>query len=661
MRQIVLVLSWLASSSHARRVHTLKSDLREVSTRETRRQDDAVSTLLFALNPAIGISPSRGASSSVSSRNALHSQSLVKTRTGKDSSMVAMAEVEELEEANDGASVEFPPPLTPVQRVLRALSFYSRVFPVLFNYKFTELKLAAEKDFLGKELTDAEEKRLWDEIDEWGSDKIYGTIADLKGFYVKTGQVVSTRVDLFPEAYTDKFKLLQDGLEPMSADLTRAVIEQELLGGQPLSELFSDFQNESLGAASIAQVHKATLLDGRTVAVKVQRPNVEPKLRGDIANLKRISKQLRDQLPVDYYTVFSELGRVLEDELNFYHEAQAMRKIGAAVGHAVDGEPAAAPVRVPMPIGDLVSRRVLVMDFIEGTPLNRLQERLKERNIDPDSPEAKLAGQRILDSLSQAFERMIFGAGFIHGDPHPGNIFVQEGGKVALIDCGQTKAIPRAQRLRLAETIVQVAEYQKLRRDPRASESKTKAAMKTLSSKVQEFGVELSELGDGQDPDELGAAVALLLFGDKDMELPGGYSADELSEKSPIKLVAAFPQELVLLGRATILLKGISARLKVPFSLADTWAPACKKAIKTDEPKMPLWGRIVPTRAASVASSTAETADSEDTRIRMRDTIKPWAVGKAKSVGSKILSKLPDSLRNRIRREAAKRMLKKMK
>merc|ERR1719473_371222 len=102
------------------------------------------------------------------------------------------------------------------------------------------------------------------------------------------------------------------------------------------------------------------------------------------------------------------------------------------------------------------------MDFVEGAPLNRIQETLKERNIDPNSPEAKIAGIRILDALSEAFERMIFGAGFLHGDPHPGNIFVQKGAKVALIDCGQVKAIPRAQRLLLAKAIVKVAEYQKV-------------------------------------------------------------------------------------------------------------------------------------------------------------------------------------------------------
>ena len=182
-----------------------------------------------------------------------------------------------------------------------------------------------------------------------------------------------------------------------------------------MSELFSSFDEEPLGSASIAQVHKATLLDGRTVAVKLQRPNVEPKLMGDVANLKRISKLLKDSLPVDYYTVFSELGDALVNELDFLAEAQAMRKISLAVRHSENGEvdeSASVPISVPLPVGELVSKRVLVMDFVEGVPLNRLAATMEEKGITPGSPESKLAGRRILDSLVSAFGRMIFGSGF---------------------------------------------------------------------------------------------------------------------------------------------------------------------------------------------------------------------------------------------------------
>ena len=331
------------------------------------------------------------------------------------------------------APVQFPPPLNGMQRATRALEFYKNVIPVLVAYKSKEWEL----DFLegpayilsGRPttLSESEKTQQWKQLDEWGSTKIAETIQQLKGFYVKTGQVISTRVDLFPEAYTSKLQELQDNLEPMPFSLVKSVVEQELLNGAPLSELFASFDETPLGAASIAQVHKAMLLDGTVVAVKLQRPNVEPKLRGDIANLKRISKVLRKYLPVDYYAVFCELGDALENELDFLMEAQAMRKISMAIQNGA-GEP---PVTIPLPVGELVTKRVLVMDFCPGVPLNRLSETMKARGIVPGSIEAKLVGRRILKALAKAFGRMIFGAGIMHGDPHPGRL--SRTGTVALL------------------------------------------------------------------------------------------------------------------------------------------------------------------------------------------------------------------------------------
>jgi aarF domain-containing kinase len=226
----------------------------------------------------------------------------------------------------------------------------------------------------------------------------------------------------------------------MPASLVRQVVQRELLQGEPLDSIFASFDDEPLGAASIAQVHAATLLDGRKVAVKVQRPNCEPKLLGDIANLKSFSSKLKNALPIDYYTVFCELERALTGELDFLQEAQSAQKVFASVSTDADGTPAAPSVRVPLPVAGLASKRVLVMDYIPGTPLNRLASVMEEKGIKPGSPESKLAGRRILNQLTEAFGRMLLGSGFIHGDPHPGNIFIMEGAKVALIDCGQVRA-----------------------------------------------------------------------------------------------------------------------------------------------------------------------------------------------------------------------------
>ena len=447
---------------------------------------------------------------------------------------------------------------------MRALTFWGRVVPILGAYKAVELSadlpapVRLAVGLTGLELPSSEEEteKAYEELHEWGSVRLEDTIQELKGFYVKTGQVISTRVDLFPEQYTSRLSSLQDSLDPMPASVVREVVERELLQGEPLDTIFSSFDDEPLGAASIAQVHAATLLDGRRVAVKVQRPNCEPKLKGDVGNLKKFSKALSNALPIDYYTVFCELERALYGELDFLQESQAALKVHASVSHTADGAPADPAVVVPLPVPGLASRRVLVMDYIPGTALNRLSATLKERGIEPGSPESELAGRRILTQLTEAFGRMMLGAGFIHGDPHPGNIFVMEGARVALIDCGQVKqisteyaaqfwrnsdggAIPQfwrnvcamilrrlllcRYRLKLAQAILSVNEWQATGGSPELIE-KAKASM-------ADFGVTFVD----DAPDEAAAALALLLFGDPDAPMPGGFSNVELDPNSPIK------------------------------------------------------------------------------------------------------------------------------
>ena len=560
------------------------------------------------------------------------------------------------EETEDERPLIDTQPLSGPARAKRAITFWSRVVPILGAYKAVEITSSVLADLpeevrkqaagLGLPTNAEEEEEVYQTLHDWGSERLEGTIQDLKGFYVKTGQVISTRVDLFPEQYTSRLSSLQDDLDPMPSDLVRAVVQQELLGGEPLESIFSSFVDEPLGSASIAQVHKATLLDGRVVAVKVQRPNCEPKLRGDIANLKSFSQKLSAALPVDYYTVFCELERALQGELDFLAEAQAALKVFSSVSHGADGRPVEAAVDVPLPVAGLASRRVLVMDYIDGTPLNRLASVMEKRGIKPGSAESKLAGRRILSQLSDAFGRMMLGAGFIHGDPHPGNIFVQEGARVALIDCGQVKQISTEYRLKLAEAILLVNEWQE------TGGSDELAAL--ASEKMAAFGVTFVEGADYRAP----AALALLLFGDPDTPMPGNFSNEELSPSSPIKAISAFPQELVLLGRATILIKGIAKRLEIPWPLATKWKGMAQQALECG-----IDGCLMPTWTATPVSSR-EIATSREDEIHFRDVLSSatgsgrllakWAVGKGgRLVGRVVPSRIKQPIKTRAIKIAA--------
>ena len=108
------------------------------------------------------------------------------------------------------------------------------------------------------------------------------------------------------------------------------------------------------------------------------------------------------------------------------------------------------PVVVPLPIPGLVSKRVMVLEFISGIPLSKVAKEMKDRGIQPGSPESLLLGRKLLTALTDAYSNMIFGSGIIHGDPHPGNIFVLEGGGTALLDCGQVKIMKNDVRISLA-------------------------------------------------------------------------------------------------------------------------------------------------------------------------------------------------------------------
>ncbi|KAG7368184.1 ABC1 family-domain containing protein [Nitzschia inconspicua] len=519
-------------------------------------------------------------------------------------------------------TIDFPPPLSTLDRMKRAATFWSTAIPIVANYYglIGNIKL---QELLGTKMTERDVEKLWDEKHADGAKKLADIITELKGFYVKTAQIISTRQDLFPVQYTDALSGFTDNLDPMPASLAKAIVKAELLNrDETFSNVFAEFDDEPLGAASIAQVHRAVLTEeygGREVAVKIQRPSIESKLLGDIANLKAVSKTFQnvDALPLDYYTVFCELEKQLADEFDFVAEAVAMDRIYNALTRSMDGsESTEPPLVLPRPIPGLVSKRVLVMDYLKGVPLSRAREEMAKRGIDPDSPESKLFGRKLLKALTYGFGRTILETGFFHADPHPGNVFVLENGDIGLIDFGQVKQISGRNRETLCKVMIALADREG---DERPED------LEKIGNLALELGVELNE--DAKD--EAPAAVAMWLFDGSTEVLPGGYDLGELSPNSPVKELKSFPQDLVLVGRSSILIKGISARLGIPWSLAREWAPIAREVLESKTGK-----------ALSAGSSA-------DKRVRFHavvGTLKQWAKGRASGLGRR----LPSPLRTRV-------------
>ena len=486
----------------------------------------------------------------------------------------------------DDAALDFPEPLTERQRIARAADFGFRVLPVIGSYLSLYTQLGLKEKIFNQCLSDEECEVVWDEQHERGSAVLSDAINDLKGFYTKTGQIIASRQDLFPKQYIDALAGLTDFTDPMPASLVRAVVERELLAdGRAWSDVFAEFDDAPLGAASVAQVHRAVLSEaygGREVAVKVQRPAIEPKLLGDVANLKNLARYFRgmEAVPVDYYVVFSELEAQLGDEFDFVKEADAMERIGKALRTDPDGLPCEPPLVTPLPVAGLVTRRVLVMDFLRGEPLSRAVDKMEERGIDPNGPEARLFGRRLLGALTTAFGRTILESGFFHADPHPGNLFVLDDGRLGLIDFGQVKQISVRSQRTLGKVMMALAD--------RTSDTDP-AELAKISELALELGVELKEGSPPEGP----AAVAMWLFDGALDSLPGGFDVGELSPNSPVKVLKSFPQECVLVGRSTVLIKGIAARLGIRWSLANEWAPIAKRAQARDSKLRAVLARLL--------------------------------------------------------------------
>jgi ubiquinone biosynthesis protein len=239
--------------------------------------------------------------------------------------------------------------------------------------------------------------------------------------YVKLAQILSGRPDLLPEPYVKALARLQDKVKPFPFAEVEKIIQSEL--GVRISKAFSSFEQEPIAAASLGQVHAATLRDGRPVVVKVQRPDIRPQIAEDFEVLAQIAGFLDAHTETGrrhrFLTVLEEFRITIRHELDYVLEAQNMRLIGENLKEF-------ELIQIPRPVQDYCTRCVLTMDYIQGTKITRL------------SPLARLdlKGEQLAEQLFQAYLKQVLVDGIFHADPHPGNVFLTDDGRVALLDLG---------------------------------------------------------------------------------------------------------------------------------------------------------------------------------------------------------------------------------
>lgn len=252
------------------------------------------------------------------------------------------------------------------------------------------------------------------------------TSAAQGGAFLKVGQLLSARPDLLPAAWIAELAKLQDAAPPETFADVRAIIEEDL--GAPLEQLFAEFDEEPLAAASIGQVHRAISRDGLEVAVKVQRPGIGELVELDMLLLVVFLESLATILPpADYPTISRELAEMLRVELDYGRELAAMQRMADVFRHTPG-------VRVPEPVPELSSARVLVSRFERGRKISLVLDELAERDRE--------ALGDLLGSLLEVYLIQVLAEGEFQADPHPGNFLVTDDGTLVLLDFGCTKQLP---------------------------------------------------------------------------------------------------------------------------------------------------------------------------------------------------------------------------
>ena len=250
---------------------------------------------------------------------------------------------------------------------------------------------------------------------------------ELGPLFIKLGQLIASRPDLFPQPLVREMEKLQDSVGPVPFSEIRAAIAEEL-GGDP-DKLFREITEEPLAAASIAQVHRAVTLEGESVIVKVQRPGIIPIIERDLEILELVGEALAgvpELKEIDPEGLAGELRRSLERELNFHFERNAMARVRRAFSKD-------SKVQIPRAFPELSTKRLLVMEYIEGTPLSRAE-------VGPAE------GRELARTCARVLFQMILRDGHFHADPHGGNLLRTPDGRVAWIDFGSmglfTKDLP---------------------------------------------------------------------------------------------------------------------------------------------------------------------------------------------------------------------------
>lgn len=382
-------------------------------------------------------------------------------------------------------------------------------------------------------------------------------LEELGPTFVKLGQVLATRADLFPPHWIAEFEKLQADVPPVPFEEVLPEVEHAL-GCSPV-EIFPEFETKAYAAASIAQVHRARLPDGTPVVVKIRRPGIRPKIEADLRILSHIARLIESEIPEGRRyrptQIVAEFAKSLRRELDLAAEARHVERFRT---NFADDE----TVIVPKVYWEWTSEVMNVQEIIEGLPGNDLKV-LEQAGLD-----RKELAARGADVLL----KMILIDGFFHADPHSGNVFYKPGPRIALIDFGMVGHLTNVRRNQIVDLLAALS-----RRDERGI-----------------LNVMIEWTGDAPvDEDRLATDIAELLLHYDQAQLKDIRIGQLLSDLTAVmrEHSVVLPSDLTLLFKALITLEGLGRQLDPEFRMVEHLTPFMKRVIMERYTPSAIWNR----------------------------------------------------------------------
>ncbi|SMO93849.1 ABC1 kinase family protein [Gracilimonas mengyeensis] len=406
---------------------------------------------------------------------------------------------------------------------------YRKLLSFVLTYWNSDLLSETASNAMGADI-DAQQVRDYDQSPE----ELADDLEEMGPTYIKLGQLLSTRPDLLPDPYLDALSDLQDDAEPIDFDTVQEIVEEEL--GTEISKAFAHFDEEPLASASIGQVHKATIRSGKEVVVKVQRPGIREQFFTDLEVLQEIvdwaveHTETARKFALD--ELVSELQQILTNELNYSKEAQNLIRIHENLKDFKH-------LTVPLPVDDYSTSKILTMEFMDGKKVVSLSP-LKQ---------IEMHSEELADEFVEAYLKQVMVDGFLHADPHPGNIHLTKENKLALLDLGMVAHISAKNREHLLQFMAALSE--------------------DSGEKVGDILLDMSTLRDDYDEDRFRKTVNYLVMESQNAtasEMKTGRMLIQMNQSAAqngIKL----PTEVNILGKVLLNLDQIISKLDPEFDM----------------------------------------------------------------------------------------------